>query len=169
MFGVVARDCALFLIRGQYLQFLVLQKLNPLFFIWVYECVFCGWFDSFLSVFEFMAVALVVGAVLCWDGLKKSVIDFWVLGFVVCLLVQSDGAVGFAVYVLGWMGSVVRCGVVFGSAKLSPILYGILAFVKMSLRFFGLLYPHMSFFSYMWLVVVLLPRKDQFLYTRFLR
>ena len=135
---------------GQYLHIFLLQKLCPLSLLLVpifWVLLTLVWEEDVEGV----------GLYTIWPSppLKKSVM-------LVCLTA------------LIWIGSWV-CSLSSGSmswlqptsglAFSSPSLKGILALTKRSLRFFGRLYPHMSFFSCMKLVVGLLPQNLQFLLT----
>ena len=103
---------------------------------------------------------LVVVAGVC--GLACCAIGTRNLSKVVCLSVEVDGV----------STGVVRCatGVVWvGSHSWSPGSVGMLAVTNMSRRFFGLLYPVISFLRWICEVAELVPRMVQFFWTIFSR
>ena len=59
----------------------------------------------------------------------------------------------------------VSVGVWLGLCISSPVMCGTLAEIRMSLRFFGRLYPVISFLRWIWAVVLLVPKMSQFLCT----
>ena len=146
--------CPVLLSNGQYLQSLLLQKLYPLVRV-ALVVVGVAVLDDATEVNEPLGLGAVAGLVIF--VLRKLVIE-------TCFNIATGVAINCVA-----AGGVVTARTWSGSAMTSPSLYSTLALTTKSRRFFDLRYPHMSFFSCMNEVVVLLPSISQFENTRFFR
>ena len=128
----------------QYLQFVVLQKENPLSFVEV-PGYFCGFGTC---IWSFWVVVVLV----------RSLVTN--LSRVVCTKVPD---------VLGCCSGIefrsVFCCTKEGLCISSPDLCGTLAEISMSRRFLGRLYPVINFFLWICAVVLLVPKMSQFFCT----